>query len=379
MIRHSRWIAALGVAIAAPAVVSAQANLSTQGFGYPPGQLSSRALGTGGAVAEIDPLTPLNPATIALHANKIVTFQIEPEFRKLQANGTSERTSIARYPNVFIALPIGARWVIGAGSSTLLDRTATTIFETQQPIETGETVPMKTKFQVNGAMNDVRVAAAWTPAPWVHLGVGVHGIAGSNLVSVTQTFPDTTQFSSFNQSLVIGFSGIAGSAGVDLTGKRWTLGVSGMSSGPLHASIEDSTLTRANVPARFGATLAYTGIPNSAIAIRTSRIYWSSLNGLGTPGTTAVDAWDSGIGADISGPRFLGRTFFLRAGARDRTLPFQAEGHDVKEQSVSGGIGTNFANGRVLTDFAAIYAERSANIAASEHAWTFSIGLSVRP
>lgn len=379
MIRFSRWAAALGAAIAAPAVASAQANLSTQGYGYPPGQLSSRALGTGGAVAEIDPLTPLNPATVSLHTVKIVTFQIEPEFRKLQSNGTSERTSIARYPNVFIALPIGARWVIGAGSSTLLDRTSTTIFETQQPIENGETVPMKTKFQIDGAMNDVRLAAAWTPATWLHFGLGLHGIVGSNLVSITQSFNDTTEFSSFNQSLVIGFSGIAGSAGVDFTGNKWTLGVSGMTSGPLHATVADTTLARANVPARFGASFAYTGIKNSAIAIRTSKVYWSALNGLGTPGLVAADAWDSGLGADISGPHLLGRTFFLRGGVRDRTLPFQAEGHDVREKSVSGGFGTNFANGRVLTDFAAIYADRTANIAATEHAWTFSIGLSVRP
>ena len=33
-------------------------------FGYPPGQLSTRAGSTGGALGEIDPLSPLNPASL---------------------------------------------------------------------------------------------------------------------------------------------------------------------------------------------------------------------------------------------------------------------------------------------------------------------------
>jgi hypothetical protein len=69
----------------------------------------------------------------------------------------------------------------------------------------------------------------------------------------------------------------------------------------------------------------------------------------------------------------------VRAGLRNRTLPFQAEGRDVTENSVSGGLGTTFANGRVLTDFAAIYANRSAGLPATEHAWTLSFGISLRP
>src|SRR5690242_18553488 len=38
----------------------AQANLSSQGFGYPTGQFSTRTYGTGGALAELDPLSPVN-------------------------------------------------------------------------------------------------------------------------------------------------------------------------------------------------------------------------------------------------------------------------------------------------------------------------------
>src|SRR5262249_6321210 len=155
---------------------------------------------------------------------------------------------------------------------------------------------------------------------------------------------------SFNQSLVLDFTGLAGSAGVQLTSKSWGLGVSGRVGGNMHSSVEDTVLSRAKVPSRFGATLAYTGIANSAFAVRTEYDGWSSLNGLSTDDAHAVNAWDSGVGADIAGPRMGARTIFLRLGARTRTLPYEANGldgvaHKVTENSGSAGLGTTFANG----------------------------------
>jgi hypothetical protein len=362
----------------------AQGNLSSQGFGYAPGQLSTRAWGTGGAIAELDPLSPLNPASVALHQARIVEFQIEPEFRTVNSPTGSEHTTTARYPNVFAAFPIGKGWVLSAGASTLLDRTSTTEFNTSQILAGPDTVPMNTTYRVDGAMSDVRLAFGYNVKPWMRVGFGLHGITGHNLVSITQSFPDTTEFSSFNQSLVLDFTGLAGSAGVQFTSKSWGLGVSGRVGGALHTSVEDSVLSRANVPSRFGATLAYTGIANSAFAIRTAHDSWSALNGLGTTDTKAVDAWDSSLGADVAGPKIGTRIIYVRAGVRTRTLPYQARGldgvgHDVTENSGTGGLGTTFANGRVIADFAAIYANRSAGLPASEHAWTLSFGISLRP
>jgi len=373
--------AAIAVALGLIASTArAQANLSSQGFGYPPGQLSSRSLGTGGSIAELDPLTPLNPASLGLNQTRIVEFQLEPEFRTVNSPSGSEHTTTARYPNVFVAFPIGKGWVLGAGASTLLDRTSTTEFNTSQILPGSDTVAMHTTYRIDGAMSDVRLATAYNAKSWLRFGFGVHGITGHNLVSITQEFPDSTEFEAFNQSLVLDFTGIAASAGVQMTSKNWGLGFSGRLGGNLHSSVEDTILSRAKVPSRFGASLAFTGVANSAFAIRTSRDNWSSLNGLQTPGgSRAVDAWDSGIGADIAGPRMGQQIIYIRAGLRTRTLPFQAEGHDVTENSASGGLGTTFANGRVLTDFAAIYANRTAGLPATEHAWTLSFGISIRP
>jgi hypothetical protein len=357
---------------------SAQAALSTQGFGFPTGQLSSRAWGTGGAIAEVDPLSPINPATLSMIGTRLITFQIEPEYRSVTSSGGIDRTTTARYPVVFGAIPLKS-WVLSFGSSTLLDRTSTTIFPSTEPINGGERVETTNRERVDGAMNDVRVAGAWIPTSWLRVGLGIHGIAGHNLIATTQSFTDSTQFATFTEQRLLGFSGFAASAGVELVSKLFMGGISYRQGGNIQMSSEDTVLTKARVPNHFGASLAYTGITNSSIAVRVAHDNWSSLGPLGGPGFTAVNGWDSSVGADMAGPRMLGRTVFLRGGFRYRTLPFQADSNTVTEKSFTAGFGTTFANQRALADVALIHAIRTANVPVTERAWTISIGLSVRP
>ncbi|MEP6493080.1 MAG: hypothetical protein ABJF01_10415 [bacterium] len=377
----SRCIVGGSLFVVVPAVTAvAQANLSTQGFGFSTGQFSSRAQGTGGAIAELDPLSPINPASITLLGSRTLFFQIEPEFRSVKTASGSEQTSTARYPVVFGAIPFGSSWMFTLGSSTLLDRTSSTTFLTPQHLGGADSVAMTTNFHVDGAMNDVRLGAGWTPLTWLRLGLGAHAIVGHNLINVTQSFgADSSRFASFSQSRVLGFDGAAISGGVDLISKSVIASFSARKGGTLKLNAEDTTLTSANVPDRFGASIAYVGIANSTISVRTSHDNWSALGALGGVGLKGVDAWDTSIGAELAGPRFQDRLIYLRGGFRTRTLPFQAAGGDVKENSISGGIGTTLANGRVLGDLAVIHANRTADVGASERAWTISIGISVRP
>ncbi len=358
---------------------AAQAALSLQGFGFPTGQLSTRALGTGGSIGEIDPLSPINPASVALIATRMVYFQAEPEFRTISTPTGDDHTRVSRFPNVFGAVPVGGGWVISLGSSTLLDRTSTTTFSQPQFLSAGDSVTMTTKFNIEGAMNDVRVAAAWSPTDWFRLGFGLHGITGHNLVTVQQTFDDTTAFATSQQQRILSFSGTAASIGAQLIAKDFTFALSGRQGGTLTMSAEDTTLTHARVPNRFGGSITYTGLTNSYISIRTSHDDWSALGGLGSATLRGVDGWDTSIGADISGPKLGSRPLYLRAGVRDRTLPFTADANTVTEKSINTGIGTLFANGRMLSDLAVVYARRSADLNETESAWTISIGLSIRP
>jgi hypothetical protein len=367
-----------GVAgLSAPA--SAQASLSLQGFGFPAGQMSTRTLGAGGSLAEIDPLSPVNPASVALLLTRLIYFQAEPEFRTVSTPNGSDHTTTARYPNVFGAIPVMGSLVVSLGSSSLLDRTGTTTFAAPQVLSGTDTVLMTTKFTVQGAMNDVQLAAAWSPTTWFHFGLGAHAITGHNLVTVRQSFDDTLAFATAQQQRILSFGGSAASIGAQLLAKDLTFAFSARQGGALTMSAGDTILTHARVPNRFGGSITYTGIANSYISARTSRDNWSALGSLGSPGLLGVDGWDTSVGADIAGPKVGSLPLFLRAGFRDRTLPFKANANDVTEKSVSLGLGTLFAQGRVLSDLAVIHANRSADVNASESAWTISIGLSVRP
>jgi hypothetical protein len=271
----------------------------------------------------------------------------------------------------------------------LLDRSWATTARTTHDLD-GEAVPATTTFRSAGAINDVRVALAWAARPWLRVGVGAHALTGQNRLTVTDRFDDSVRFEAFEQDTSISYRGLALSGGVEVrAGRVASVAASMRLGGRIRAESGDVTLARANVPDRFGFSVAYLGVANSVIAVRTAYDKWSSLGSLGRPGLTAVDAWDTSVGADVAGPRIgTDRMLMLRAGARWRTLPFAATvpgaaddlvAHRVQERSLSAGIGTALARGRASVDVGVIRATRDAGLPVDERAWILTIGMSVRP
>ncbi|MEO8194004.1 MAG: hypothetical protein ABI681_09135 [Gemmatimonadales bacterium] len=363
-------------------VASAQGTLSTQGFGYPPGQLSARALATGGGLAEFDPDSPLNPAAIALSSDPRLFLQYEPEFRKLSTAGGASSTTTARFPVVSASVPLGGHGSFGISASTFLDRSSSTTFTRDQ--EVGGTVSTITETtKVLGAINDLRLAFGWAASQKFQIGVGAHVYTGQNRVFFAQTFPDSLKFSPVAQVSTLGFSGFAVSAGVLVRPSRtFGLALSGRKGGGIEARMADSTVSKADVPNRFAASIAYEGIPGSSIAAHVARETWSSLNGLGSSAAEAVDTWESGLGVEALGPRLIGRQTLLRIGARYRTLPYLAAGSEVRELSFAGGVGAQFFRNRATFDLTLERSGRSLNaseVDARERAYILSFGLRVRP
>ena len=71
-----------GVALVSIASTArAQGTLGAQGFGYPPGQLSIYSRSVGGATAEVDPISPINPASLILLRRGGLYIQSEQESR----------------------------------------------------------------------------------------------------------------------------------------------------------------------------------------------------------------------------------------------------------------------------------------------------------
>ena len=284
--------------------LDAQGSLSTQGFGYPPGQVSARAVGTGGGSAEIDPLSPINPAALINWGASAVFLQAEPEFRTVTVNGLESRTTTWRYPLVMGALSVGPRAIVALSSSTLLDRTWSTTEEADIDVEGTPTAAITT-YNSEGAINDIRLAGAYAPRPWLRLGLGAHAFTGRNLLTLRTEFLDSLAFTLLESTTSISYGGNAVSAGVEARVRNFSVAASGRVGGSITAERNDSTLSRGDVPTRFGVGVAYLGIRGGTIGLRASHEGWSSLSKLGSAGFTAHDAWDLGAGADVPGQAWL--------------------------------------------------------------------------
>jgi hypothetical protein len=370
------------VALVIPGVAQAQGTLSTQGFGYPAGQISTRSLGAGGAISEFDPFSSTNPAAVSSFGSSALYVQAEPEYRNLRTGTTSERGMIARHPLVAAAVPITNTIIGGISLSNLLDRTFETRVRGSQRIG-DSTMGTTNDFKSDGAIGDVRVSLSWVARPWLRLGVAAHAITGSNRLSNSQRFDDSTRFAPLVDTSTATYVGTAASVGFELfAGSVAGLAGSYRKGGSLSVKTGDQTIGKANVPDRMSISAAFLGIKGTTIAARTSRDTWTRMRGLGSANLPISDSWDTSVGADVLGPRLGSRSFQLRAGARWRTLPFGLATSEVKEKSLSFGLGTLFARNRVGLDLAGIRASRdpvSSTVGLSETAWTASIGVTVRP
>lgn len=370
----------------------AQGNLSTQGFGYPPGQLSTTAMSLGGASGELDPASALNPATAALWGASVLFMQYEPEIRTVKSSGASARTTTARFPMVGVSMPLGRRLTAQVSASTFLDRTWTSSSTTQQDIG-GTVVDATELFSSNGGITDFRLALAYNPTPRFQVGVAGHVFSGENRISIEQRFPDTVTFSGTFQRSEISYDALAASAGmVFRPSSRLGLAASVRVGGDMETQAGDSVLSSAKLPMRYGVGATYSGISGLSLSARANFDEWSAIEPLRRAGSNmrAFDAWDYGVGADVAGPTIGRRTIALRLGARYRGLPFGvgvapgSEQSKVNELAYSAGFGIPLGIGRSQLDVGVSRATRKADGeislgAVTETAYVFSFGIRVRP
>lgn len=360
-----------------PQAAWAQGNVSVQGLGYPPGQLSTQAASMGGAIGEADPFSPLNPAALGLLSSAIVFFQAEPEYRALSFGGRLLRSSVTRFPVFVGAMPLGEKWAVGLAASTLLDRTWETTRRDTQFVG-ADTLAGRIRDRSDGSISDLRLAVSYAPASWLRIGVGGHAYSGRDMLQTLRSFDDTTHFAGTAQSSTLSFGGNAVSVGIQTIWPRLGgIGVSYRRGGSLSVYDGNKSLGSGSVPDHFGVSLAYLGFRGATLAARAAKDGWSALQGLST-NNNIHEAWDVGVGADVTGPRFGPSPVGLRAGARWRTLPYSTSSTPVKEQTLSGGLGFPMAGGRVELHLGLLHAARTSGTL-SEKAWTISTGFGIRP
>jgi len=377
MTRVSTFGLAAALLALATSGVAAQGTLSTQGLGYPPGQLSTPAITMGGAIGEIDPFSPINPAALGLMTSPIVFFQAEPEYRQLRIGGKMFRSSVMRFPVFVGGLPLGERWWIGISASTLLDRTWETTTPDTQFVGT-DTLAGRITDRSEGSIADLRFALAYAPAGWLRIGVAGHAYSGRDVLRTIHTFEDSS-FAGTLQSSTLSFGGNAITVGAQTVWPKFgTLGFSYRHGGTLHVyDASDAVIGTGSVPDHIGVSFAYLGLRGATLAARAAKDKWSDTQGVTSNGNIH-EGWDVGIGGDVTGPRFGGSPIAFRLGGRWRTLPFSISSAPVKERTVSGGVGLPFASGRVELHVGLLRASRTSGNT-SEGAWTISTGFGIRP
>lgn len=356
----------------------AQGTLSTQGLGYPPGQLSTAARTMGGATGEVDPLSALNPAALALLRNPIIYMQAEPEFRTLEIGSESQRTSVARFPLFVGAVSLGSRWTAGVSASTLFDRTWATVTRDTQVVGV-DTLGSDITQRSDGSVADLRVAVAFASTPWLRFGVAGHVYSGRDLMQTARLYDDTARFQSDTQTTTLSFGGNAVTLGAHAFWPRVAaIGLSYRKGGSLSAYNGNEKIASGNAPDHIGLSAVYLGVRGASFAVRVANDTWKNVSDL-SPTLNIHSGLDIGLGADVIGPRFAGNAMNLRAGGRWRTLPFSSDGNAVRERSWSGGFGLPFAGGRAEVNVGALRSNRTSDSGISEKAWTFSTGFGVRP
>ena len=373
----------------------AQGALSLQGLGYPTGQLSARAEGTGGGVADFDALSLVSPASLAGVGSAALFFQYSPEFRKVTTSSGTAKTTTARFPLVEGVLPMGQDWALGLSSATFLDRSQETSLQRLQTVGTGtDTVTLTERNKVLGAINDVRLAVAWSTNPVFRIGVGGHVFSGSNRITFSQLFPDSSKYISTAQNGRISYAGFAASLGLEFHPSRAIgFAIAGRKGGDLRAESGDTAIGSGRIPDHYSASVVYEGLTGATFSARVAHDSWSSLTSLSSSGIPAFDGWDTGFGVEASGPRIMQRIITLRAGARFRTLPFGysrptlnpisnitvlGPAEKISETSVAAGLGIPLTRDRASLDFSLQRASRSA-ADIKERGFILSFGLRVSP
>ncbi len=379
-----RVTAALVVVAAAP--LAAQGNLSTQGFGYPPGQLSTRSIGSAGAFGEFDAQSPINPAALASDRALQLHFQYDPEFQSVTVGKTHENSTISRFPLALLSGPILGHGAVALSWSTLLDRTfqvsqtstVANFTDPTRPTTATETV------QSTGAINDIRLAGAWAFGSWLAVGAGLDLFTGENRLVQTVVLDDTvlnqTTQSQFKNSL--SYSGIGYSGGITVRPTHW-LGLAGSfrNGGEIGVREGDSAeVARGRVPDRVGGAILLNPVTGLLVSGRVDWEGWSRLNEIGQTNLVAQSGTGWSVGVDLVGPR-LGaqRNVTIRLGGGNRPLPYVLDATVIRETDLSGGLGIPLLGNRSNIDVSLMHQSLTPAAGVSQSGFILSVGVTLRP
>ena len=338
-----------------------------RGLGTPGKWESVRARSTGGAFAPFDPFSPLIDAPLADVRRMSASITTGTSWRSVEADSGNSSLRGTRFPALVLVGPAMRRIVIGGGFSTYLDRTFGIL--THDTIDLrGVPQPVTDRLTSDGAVTDLRIAAASRVSSWLTLGAGFHLLTGSTRMIATRTFTDTSYRTSSSRDEVA-YAGKGGSfsALIDLSRDLRLAGWYRIDS-KLRSDLSGRTASENDLPPSYGAGIQWRAGGQAILAGTAAWRNWASVHA--TPDAHNTFNWS--LGAELGSSAAP-----LRFGIRGGQLPF-AVGQPPTEVGFSGGVGRQFSGGRGRLDLGLERLERKGS-GLTERVWTVLLGLTVRP
>jgi len=360
---------AVGLLIAGPAdrLTAQDSQFGIRGLGTPGRWEGVRARSTGGAWAPFDAFSALTEAPLADVRRLSAGVTTGTSWRSLELGGTNTALRASRFPALVIAGPLSRRLVVAGGFATYLDKSFGVVTRDTVDLR-GQSQGVTDEITSDGAVADLRLAAAVRVRPWLAVGVALHTLTGSTRVTAVRRFDDSTNYrTSFaRDEVAYGGRGASVSGLLDVT---QDLRLAGWvrSDSKLTADVGGRTTATTELPLAFGGGVQWRAGTEAAVA---GAVAWRLWGGSG-PNSHDTFSWSLGgeVGS-LASP--------LRIGVRGGQLPFGPGVKAPTEFGVTAGLGKQFSGGRGRLDFGLERLERK-GAGLRERVWTFVLGLTVRP
>src|SRR6266508_2910656 len=164
-----------------------------RGLGTPGRWEGVRARSTGGAWAPFDAFSALTEAPLSDVRRLSAGVTTGTSWRSLEIGGTNTALRASRFPALVIAGPLSRRLVVAGGFATYLDKSFGVVTRDTVDLR-GQSQGVTDEVTSDGAVADLRLAAAVRVRPGLAVGVALHTLTGSTRVTAVRRFDDSTNY-----------------------------------------------------------------------------------------------------------------------------------------------------------------------------------------
>lgn len=361
MMRSTRAALALfiGGGLAIPAVVAAQAPITSVGLGYPVEPVDGRAaaLGVTGVGLFGGTFSVRNPADLTEHEYPGFGLSFAGEAVDLEG-GTNLSTSRQRFTSIRALVPFSG-WAASIAFGGAFDQDWTVRFQDTLQLADGR-VPFEESREQDGGISTIDLSLARSLGP-VSLGVSAQRWNGSLRSTFTRRFSapldGAPALGNTGGGQDLSYRGwrFRGGASVRL-GERLLLSGSLGLPGTLTADADTAGSAELDIPVSFEVGGSARLTDDLLVTAATGRSNWSDLETV--RGASAHDASWIGGGVEYGGLTLLGAALPIRVGARRADLPFSPGETTLQEKAITAGFGWEFRQGLAAFELGAEFGRR---------------------